>query len=180
MKLMLLKTELDELLSFMENEATTLGIGREDIDKIEVETAANMRFTFPSHTSQLELIRRVTRQVASSLSFTEEALDDIGLAIDEACANIINHSYTESRSGLITVDFELDQSKLVMRLIDKGEAGQTFNPELLNPVDKEKYLKVLTKGGLGVYLVKKIMDEVEYTVCPGISNCLTMVKYTGR
>lgn len=178
MKLMLLKNELDDLLEYMEDEAQKLGISSVDIQKIEVQTAANMRFTFPSHTSQLELIRRVTRQVASSLSFSEEALDDIGLAIDEACTNVVSHSYSQDKKGLITVDFELDQSKLVILLTDKGEKGQSFNPELLSQVDKEEYLKNLQKGGLGVYLIKKIMDEVEYTVSPGIKNCLKMVKYT--
>lgn len=175
---MLLKNELDDLLNFMEKEAKKLGISASEIQKIEVQTAANMRFTFPSHTSQLELIRRVTRQVASSLSFSEEALDDIGLAIDEACTNVVSHSYTTENRGLITVDFELDQSKLVILLTDKGEKGQVFNPECLSPVDKEAYLRTLQKGGLGVYLIKKIMDEVEYTVSPGIKNCLKMVKYT--
>ena len=177
MKLMLLKNELDDLLNYMEKEAKKLGISKDDIEQIEVQTAANMRFTFPSHTSQLELIRRVTRQVASSLSFSEEALDDIGLAIDEACTNVVSHSYAKEK-GLITVDFELDQSKLVILLTDKGERGHVFNPDLLSQIDKEQYLKTLQKGGLGVYLIKKIMDEVEYTVSPGIKNCLKMVKYT--
>jgi len=55
---------------------------------------------------------------------------------------------------------------------------ETFNPDLLSPVDKEAYLQELTRGGLGVHLIKKIMDEVEYTVSPGVSNCLKMVKFT--
>lgn len=174
---MLFKNELDTLLEYMETEARSLGIPNEEVKNIEVQTAANMRFTFPCHTNQLELIRRVTRQVASSLPFPEEALDDIGLAIDEACSNVINHSYPEETKGAITVDFELDQSKLVIFLIDTGVKGQSFNPDLLSMVDKEEYLQALQKGGLGVYLIKKIMDEVEYTVSPGIKNCLKMVKY---
>ena len=43
--------------------------------------------------------------------------------------------------------------------------------------DKDEYLMRLQKGGLGVHLIKKIMDVVEYTVSPGVKNCLKMVKY---
>ncbi|MGK0289057.1 MAG: serine/threonine-protein kinase RsbW [bacterium] len=180
MKLMILKHEFDSLVEYMEKEAKGLGILEQDIDQIEIETMANLRFTFPGTTNQLELIRRITRRLASILDFSEQVLDDIGLAIDEACTNVINHSYRGDHSGNIKVDFELNPVKFIIMIVDEGYSGQTFNPDLLSPIDKEAYLQKLTRGGLGVHLIKKIMDEVEYTVSPGVSNCLKMVKYTYR
>ena len=182
---MLLKSQLDNLIQFMESQARILGVSPSVINQISMETAANLRFTFPSHTSQLELIRRVTKEVASfSAAFTEEDLEDIGLAIDEACTNVITHSYRATQKGVIQVEITMEADKITIELTDKGEEGQLFNPEALSDVDKDEYLMRLQKGGLGVHLIKKIMDVVEYTVSPGVKNCLKMIKYirpvTGR
>jgi len=80
---------------------------------------------------------------------------------------------------VIKVKFTLIQEKIKIEIIDEGEKGQMFNPDELSAVDKERYLQNLSRGGLGVHLIKKIMDEVEYTVSPGVQNCLRMVKYAG-
>ena len=176
MKVVFLKKQMDKLVDFMESEAGELGIAGDDLEKIEVATSANIQFTFPGHTSQLELIRRMTKEVAAYLPFTEADLEDIGLAIDEACTNVIHHSYAGIK-GVIMVEYKLDPKKLTIVLMDEGEKGQNFNPDLLDPVDKEEYLKILSKGGLGVHLIRKIMDEVEYSVVPGVKNSLVMIKY---
>jgi serine/threonine-protein kinase RsbW len=178
MKVSLLKTKLDSLTGYIKEQSKALALADKDIDRIKLETAANIRFTFPSHTSQLELIRRITRRVATySDSFSELDLEDIGIAIDEACSNVISHSYGRKKPGEISVEIEMESNKITIILTDRGEEGQLFNPNLLSSFDKEEYLNRLTKGGLGVYLIKKIMDEVEYAVTPGVKNCLTMVKY---
>ncbi len=175
---MIPKSKLDDWAQYIKSEGRKIGISEKVLDQITLETASNIRFTFPSHTSQLELIRRITKRVASSSPhLTEDDLEDIGLAIDEACTNVITHSYKGDTKGIIQVEINLSLHNITITLTDKGEEGQIFNPEILSPPDKEEYFKRLTKGGLGVYLIRKIMDEVKYTVSPGISNCLTMVKY---
>ena len=176
MTMMLLQKELDQLFEFIREEAKTLGLSSNTLHAIEAETVTNVRFSFPSSTSQIELIRRVVQKIASYVPFTEEALEDIGLAMDEACTNVITHSY-DGQQGSIKVEFTLEPKQLTILLIDEGEKGQSFHPEVLPSVEKEKYLQQLSRGGLGVYLIKKIMDEVEYTVTPGSSNCLKLVKY---
>ncbi len=178
MKVLLLKTQLDDLTRFLKDQSKELDLAEKEINHIKLEIAANIKFTFPSHTSQLELIRRITKRVATYTdSFSDVDLEDIGLAIDEACTNVISHSYSKQGQGEISVEIEMETTKITIILTDSGEEGQLFNPENLSSLDREKYLEKLTKGGLGVYLIKKIMDEVEYTVSPGIRNCLTMVKY---
>ncbi|NOX33496.1 MAG: ATP-binding protein [Deltaproteobacteria bacterium] len=177
---MLLKKELDELMKFMKNEGKALGLSKQNTDSIFLETEAKLSFTFPSHTSQLELIRLISTKVAAYVpAFSEENLDDIGLAMDEACTNVISHSYLNDPKGMIKVEYTLGLDKIRIQIIDEGEKGQLFNPDDLSPVDKEAYLQNLSRGGLGVHLIKKIMDEVEYTVSPGVHNCLKMVKYAG-
>jgi len=181
MKLMLKKNVLDELMSFVDKEANNLGLEGIELEAVGIEIAANLRFTFPCETRQLELIRRITRNVASQLNFSDQELDDISLAIDEASTNVIKHSYHEGKEGPIRIDLDLDDYQLTIKVIDAGEKGQRFNPGLLQDViNQEKYLQTLQRGGLGVLLIKKIMDRVEYTVSPGVFNCLTMVKYVKK
>lgn len=177
---MLLKKEHDELMEFMAKEGKSLGLTQENTSSISLEIEAKLRFTFPSHTSQLALIRLISTKVAGYVpAFTEEILDDIGLAMDEACTNVISHSYSLDTEGMITVEFTLSKDHIRIQIIDEGEMGQSFNPDDLSPVDKEEYLRTLSRGGLGVHLIKKIMDEVVYTVSPGVHNCLRMVKHAG-
>ncbi len=177
---MLLKNERDELMAFMASEGNALGLDPTTIRTITLETEANLKFTFPSDTSHLELIRLVSTRVAAYVtSFTEENLDDIGLAMDEACTNVISHSYKMDQNGVILVNFTLARDTIIIDIIDEGEKGQSFNIEELSPVDKQEYLQNLSRGGLGVHLIKKIMDEVKYTVSPGVHNCLHMVKHAG-
>jgi len=175
---MLLKKELTEIKNFMLKEGKSLELPKEDMDKITTESETTIKFNFPSQTSQLELIRLVTTKVAGWLpEFIEEDLDDIGLAMDEACTNVIRHSYLEGQQGVIIVEIKLTSNKLIITIIDKGEKGHSFNLDALSDVDKEEYLNTLSRGGLGVHIIKKIMDEVEYTVSPGNRNCLKMTKY---
>lgn len=178
---MLLQKERKDLQDFIKKEGEELGLTKVSLEQIELELVAGIRLVFPSHTSQLELIRLVTREVVESYmpGFSEFDLDDIGLAIDEACTNVIAHSYLEEQGqGVIKVEYALEKDKIKIVIIDQGHKGQTFNPDELSPVDKEEYLKTLSRGGLGVHIIKKIMDEVEYTVSPGVQNRLTMTKYT--
>ena len=175
---MLQKLQLDELDRFLTRQGEALNLTREMVERITVETAANIRLTFPSHTSQLELIRRVSKLVLGFTSaFSDTDREDIGLAIDEACTNVITHSYGRTQKGVIQVEIMMEPDKITIELTDKGEEGQLFNPEALSEVDKDEYLMRLQKGGLGVHIIKKIMDVVEYTVSPGVKNCLKMIKY---
>jgi len=177
---MLLKKELGELMEFIAKEGKSLGLTTQNTDNISLAIETKLSFSFPNNTSQLELIRLVSTKVAGYVSaFTEENIDDIGLAMDEACTNVISHSYLMDQEGMIKVEYTLSQENIRIKILDEGEKGQSFNPEELSPLDKEEYLSNLSRGGLGVHLIKKIMDEVEYTVSPGVHNCLKMVKYAG-
>ena len=62
-------------------------------------------------------------------------------------------------------------------MIDTGEQGQYFDPTKMEAFEKKEYLKRLERGGLGLYIIKTVMDEVEYYIQPGTYNRLTMLKY---
>ncbi len=129
----------------------------------------------PSETDNLELIREFVSKVASKVGFDEDDVGKIELACDEACTNVIKHAYdqTKSQQSLdVLIKIEFDRFTLVVT-----DHGKGFDPEHIKMPNMKKYLAELKVGGLGIYLMKTLMDEVDYEIKPGIKNQVKMVKY---
>lgn len=162
----------------MRNEGRALGLADSVVDDIKIENDDDIQVFFSANPALLDLIRRVTKKVAACIkAFAEQDLEDIGLAVDEACANVIQHSCEDATPCAMCLKFIMKPDRLSVRLTDNGKRGQVFDLAALPPVDMQSYLSNLPKGGFGVHLIKKVMDRVDYSVSPGVDNCLTMVKY---
>lgn len=131
---------------------------------------------FPVDTSQLAHIREFVREHARKLGFPEEELGKIELAVDEACANVIEHAYPGKAQGdgRLHLCLKLDYQKLTVVITDHGE---TFDPNQIKDPDMQEYLAEYRVGGLGVYLMRRFMDQVDYDIQPGVKNEVRMVKY---
>jgi len=96
---------------------------------------------------------------ASRLKFSDKDISQIRLAAEEIVVNIINYAYPE-KVGDIHISYRIqDTVTLVVEITDSGIAFNPLSlsePDINTPLDKRKI------GGLGVYLVKKIMDDVSY------------------
>lgn len=95
---------------------------------------------------------------------------NIQLAIHEACTNIIRHAYANKPGGKIEATFTLETTpqRLIVELAD---TGQSFNPADVPDPD----LNGLPEGGLGLYLIRALMDEITYYPQPG-NNRWRLVK----
>jgi len=125
--------------------------------------------TFCSRTSRLKLLRCVVRDAADMIGLDEQATDAVVLAVNEACANIIQHAYRMDQNGRIDVTLIQEQGALVIQLRDYA-----------HKVDVKKDLDDVRPGGLGVHLIDSLMDECGFIDPPeGIGNLLQMKKYTG-
>ena len=103
------------------------------------------------------------------------AIPKIILAIDEACTNIALYAYPE-RKGYIRLACWLDHGDFVISIEDKGKP---FNPCSVPPPRFDVSLNERKVGGLGIHLMRKLMDEISYTYDPMIGNQLTMRKHVG-
>ena len=130
-----------------------------------------------SSTENLEIIREFINNIASKAGFSEENVDQIELAVDEACTNVIKHAYKYSDKRMLDISVMLDNEKMEIIIMDKG-AG--FNPEKLPVPNLEKYMRVAKAGGLGIHLMRTLMDEVNFSMNPGKRNQVSLVKYIGR
>jgi serine/threonine-protein kinase RsbW len=127
-----------------------------------------------SATENLGQIREFTRSVAAQSGFSDESVDKIALAVDEACTNIIKHAYKYSHEGDIVINIKVADNKLTVSITD---FGLDFDPSLVPVPDIKKYYRQHKVGGLGIYLIKKLMDEVKYNPAVGNKNQVVLIKY---
>jgi len=122
----------------------------------------------------IENISQVTGNIEDFLrrkGFTDETVFDVRLAVDEAITNVIQHGY-DGKEGLIQIRCEVSIKEIVLVVED---SAKPFN---LSSVEEPRFSDSLEKrqiGGLGVYLIKKKMDQVTHEFKNG-KNILTMKK----
>ncbi len=130
--------------------------------------------TIPSRTDNLLEVREFVSEAARQFGFGDEDIANIVLAVDEACTNIIKHAYQYAPDKEILVSIVRNDGAFEVRIKDNGK---NFDPNELRPPDLKQNLSHHRRGGLGVYLMKKLMDKVEYHFTEGKSNEVSLVKY---
>ncbi|MFN0157948.1 MAG: ATP-binding protein [Bacteroidota bacterium] len=126
-----------------------------------------------SKTERLIDVRDFVSTAARESGFGDEEVSKIALAIDEACTNIIKHAYNFDPAKEITVTVKRDKASFEVLISDHGKG---FNPGNVPAPDMKEYLSHFRRGGLGVYLMRSLMDKVEYSIVPG-RNEVRLVKY---
>jgi len=128
----------------------------------------------PTQSTNLKIIRDFITDIAVKAGFDKSASCDIALAVDEACTNVIKHAYRGGDDKEITVKVRYDSDKIVISISDTGKG---FKSEPEDEVAIQKRLKKLQRGGLGIYLMKKAMDEVVFDRDAESMNSVKMTKY---
>jgi len=126
-----------------------------------------------SRTDNLAVIRDFVSYNAITAGIDSAIVDKIMLAVDEACTNIIKHAYKSSPEGEIIINIDYDENKFTITIIDYGKS---FEPDSVPLPDLQKYYKEHKVGGLGIYLMKSLMDDVKYTSVPGKYNRVFLSK----
>lgn len=126
-----------------------------------------------SRTDNLSKIRDFISSNALEAGISSEAIDNIMLAVDEACTNIIKHAYKSYADGEIIIKTKYDNKKFTIIIVDYGS---TFDPTGVPKPDLKKYYNEHKVGGLGMYLMRTLMDDVEYISVPGKYNQVLLSK----
>ncbi len=138
--------------------------------------AKKFHLKLPIETANLEIVREFVARIAQNMGFSEENIHRIELAVDEASTNVIRHAYKNSKTNqeFLSVEVTTHEDRLEIDVID---AGKGFDPSQVKTPEMDVYLKEMKRGGLGLYLIKTLMDKVEYKIKPGVKNRVRMVKY---
>lgn len=119
----------------------------------------------------LPAIQDMVRETCINAGMSRKNVNAVILAIEEGVTNIIRHAYLYE-SGIIRIRTVVFKKRIIFSLIDHG---RSFQPDSAGRVDLKKLVESGRKGGLGFYMINKIMDSVEYLSTPGY-NELRMTK----
>lgn len=121
---------------------------------------------------QIPQLAHFVEDVALEMKLDQGLTMNLNLALEEAVTNIILYAYPEGADGLVDIEAILGSSRLTFVITDSGMA---FDPTAAPPALTEAPLEERTVGGLGIHLVRNLMDSVDYERRDG-KNILTMIK----
>lgn len=127
--------------------------------------------TVESKPQEIRTLRNMVLRFAGNLPFTSDTLDDIELAVGEACSNAIRHGSPKGSEDTITLKCSKCERHLEIEVSDNG-CG--FNPAQVpspNP-------NINTRGGMGIFLMHKLMDRVEFEFHSG--TVVRLIKLFGE
>jgi anti-sigma regulatory factor (Ser/Thr protein kinase) len=130
----------------------------------------------PSEIDALAQLADFTQDLAAAGELTSARAYGLRLAADELATNVIVHGYGEGNPGVLTIDGGVDQESVWLRLID---SAPPFDPNTQSPpADVQTPLRERRPGGLGLHLVRSVVDEFRYEFVDG-QNRQTIVIQRG-
>lgn len=129
--------------------------------------------TVPATLDSLAKISDFISDATARAGLEDHAAWQVQLAVDEAATNVIQHGYAEHEPGEIELGWRVDDDQLIVTLRDRG---RRFDPEGVPAPDISSPLEERQAGGLGLYLMGKLMDAVRFDFDEQDGNLLTMIK----
>lgn len=126
---------------------------------MQAQNKKEMCYYSINNSSELENIRTFVINCAESFGFDYKESHKIALAVDEACSNLIKYAFKEDQNKDIEVKIEVKNNVLNVSIYDDAEP---FNPLTIPSPDMNEYFKKFKKGGLGIHIMKLVMDEISY------------------
>lgn len=127
-----------------------------------------------NETANLAVVRDFLTRMIDGSAVDPKDKNKIILAVDEAVSNIIEHAYEEDRTG--TIEVQVKSAPQLFEIVIR-DSGKHFDPERIENVDMGAHLKAGRRHGLGIFIMRQIMDEVQYSYKEGVENELRLVKY---
>lgn len=129
-----------------------------------------LTLTIPAAPRLLKVIRCMIAEICQLAGFSLKERDKVCLAVDEACSNIIRHSYKGNPEGQVQITCRLEADKITVSIRDFGEKIDLARVRQPDP-------DTVKPGGLGVHMIRSIMDEVEYDCSHEVGTEIHMTKY---
>lgn len=129
-------------------------------------------FKLKSDLSELDTLCRQVKRIGRAIGLSPKCLFELNLALDELFTNIISYGYRDEHDHLIDVAITAHDNHLEICIEDDGVP---FNPTAVSEPDLPCDIETCKIGGLGIHLIKNLMDEICYQRCRG-KNRLTLRK----
>ncbi|MBO4285944.1 MAG: ATP-binding protein, partial [Bacilli bacterium] len=136
----------------------------------------NSSFVVPADKNEVGRVVEFVNTFLGQFNVEQKILSQIDIAIDEICSNIFNYAYKDKK-GTIEVDISINNNVVTLHFVDTGEP---FNPLEKEDPNIDLPLEERQEGGLGIYMVKKMMDSVSYHYSKNKENVFTITKKVGE
>jgi serine phosphatase RsbU (regulator of sigma subunit)/anti-sigma regulatory factor (Ser/Thr protein kinase) len=134
-------------------------------------------FVLPAKRQYVSEIKEKITAICREYNFNYKDVNNLMIVMDEACSNIIRHAYKETPDGGdITFDIKVREKGIYITIIDKGKS---FNWKNFRTPNLNHYVDIGKKGGLGVWIIRKLTDKSDYQVTER-GNELRLVKFHSR
>ncbi len=134
------------------------------------QTEEIISLSIPSQPDRLKLARSVVTQASNFCECSDDMVQDVVIAVDEALQNVIRHAYNNSPDGEIKITICRSVVNLIVFIQDYADQ---IDIKKIKPRD----LNDVRPGGLGTHFIREVMDEVVFLVSPeGCGNLLKLVK----
>ncbi|MBP7791923.1 MAG: SpoIIE family protein phosphatase [Candidatus Goldbacteria bacterium] len=130
-------------------------------------------FTYSATIDSILEIKQKITDICKRNGFSYKDLNNVIIVIDEACSNVIKHAYKDMPTGDILIETKVTNRGIYITLVDKGKS---FDWNKFRTPDLNYYVSIGKKGGLGLWIIRKLTDKSSYKVTPR-GNELTLVKY---
>ena len=105
----------------------------------------------PSDTRNLAMIRDFVEDAVRRSTMTGSDSDKLKLAVDEACANVIEHAYGNDKTKKLTIRVSFDASQVIVDVVD---SGHTYDPTSHAPATLDELAASRRDGGMGIRLMR--------------------------
>lgn len=121
-------------------------------------------------------VREFVGRIGEELALDRQVIFELQLAVEEACSNVVFHAY-DGQGGDLEVSIEPVEGgvQVVMR-----DWGATFDPQAVCTPDVQAPLDQRPLGGLGLHIMRQMMDRVDFQFDKDEGNTLTLVKHCHR
>lgn len=143
-------------------------------------TPDSIRLISPASPWVLGHIRTLVSSVAWQMGFSEDAIHQIELSVDEACTNAMQHGYDDcaAQDSAISVCLHPLPDGLRIDIIDHGCGSHSGQPHS-GTSSIEEYIALERPEGLGTYIMHRFMDQVVFSFPPPQGTVVTLVKHIG-
>lgn len=128
----------------------------------------------PSKPDYLGAIRLTVSGIANRMGYSYDEIEDIKVAVTEACTNVVHHAYEKNEKGKIKINFAVYSDRLKIFVIDEGKSfDKKAVSKKIGPVSPDAAVETLNEGGLGLFLIETLMDKVEISGESGVVVAMT-------
>ena len=139
----------------------------------------NVEFSIPCMSDYVGVVRLAVSGLATRMNFSIEEIEDIKIAVSEACTNSVQYAFDKPENERVFISFNLFKDKLEIIVKDNGRGFKTNQLERI-PIDERQLEDIdenIPRLGLGITFIKSLMDETKISSEPGKGTTIQMAKH---